>query len=174
LTFIAETKRALLQRSIFVDPPDNASRLWAIDQAFRSRAVAVAIADGTGVNMQHSRRLQLAAEAGGSLCLLARPVKELDVLSASATRWLVRPMPSPVFKPRWIVELLRCRGRLPASHAQRRWALELNRATGCVGVPAVVGDRTAPPLVAPFVAPLTPPRFASRSPSQNADFRMSA
>lgn len=134
--------RLLLRRSIFIDPPDNPSRLWTIDQALRSRGLAATIADGRGMTMPHSRRLQLAAEAGGALALLARPTDELDSLSASATRWLVRPMPSPPFKPRWIVELLRCRGRQPATEAQHRWALELDRATGSVGFPAIVGDRS--------------------------------
>ena len=132
----------LLQRSIFIDPPDNASRLWSIDQALRSREVAITIADARGMTMAHSRRLQLAAESGRALALLARPSSELDCLSASATRWLVQPMPSPLFKPRWTVELLRCRGRLPAPDAQHRWALELDRATGRIGIPAVVGDRS--------------------------------
>ena len=101
---------ALLARSIFIDPTDDASRLWAIDLALRSSAAGVVIADGSKLKMAESRRLQLAAERSRALALLARPAWEAAELSAATTRWRVRRMPAPqAAAPRWMLELLRCR-----------------------------------------------------------------
>jgi hypothetical protein len=83
--------------------------LWAIDLAMRSAAVNVVIADCSRLRMAESRRLQLAAERGRALALLARPAWEGGELSAASTRWRVRRSPSPSSAPRWIVELLRCK-----------------------------------------------------------------
>lgn len=104
--------RTLLARSLMVDPPDAASRLWAIDLALRSPGVAAVIADGSGLDVRASRRLQLAAEASGSLGLLARPPREAGALSAAVTRWRVSwDQPSAgAALARWAVSLLRCKG----------------------------------------------------------------
>jgi hypothetical protein len=150
-----------LRRSVFIDPPDDASRLWAIDLAARCRAVASVVADGAGLDMAATRRLQLAAEAGSSLVLCARPPDELDRLSAAATRWLVRCAPSADKAPRWIVELLRCKGVQPesrvlrapggnvssrsvASGGGRRWTVEWKGAQGGLVVHTVLVDRSDP------------------------------
>ena len=119
---------SLLMRSLFIDPPDNASRLWAIDLALRSAAVNVVIADGSQLKMAEARRLQLAAERGRALALLARPSWEGAELSAASTRWRVRRSPSSSSAPRWIVELLRCKqaqGRSGTLRGDlRRWEIE--------------------------------------------------
>jgi hypothetical protein len=99
----------LISQSIFLDLPDDASRLWAIDLALRNPAVNVVISDGSRFRMAESRRLQLAAERGRTLALIARPSWEAAELSAAATRWRVCRTPSPSLAPRWIVELLRCK-----------------------------------------------------------------
>lgn len=145
-----ELDRRLLAGSIFVDPPDDASRVWAIDVALRSPAVAAVIADGCRIAMAESRRLQLAAEAGGRhggvLALLARTSGELDQLSAAATRWRVRRTPSPTSAPRWIVELLRCKANplsaISAEPGAQRWIMESDRATGRLACLADVVDRS--------------------------------
>jgi hypothetical protein len=102
--------RLLLERSLFIDPPDGGTRLWAIDLALRCPAVSAVIADGRGLSMSQTRRLQLAAEAGGALVLLARPPEEAGELSAAMTRWRVSPTPSATDRPRWIIELLHRKG----------------------------------------------------------------
>jgi hypothetical protein len=99
---------ALLRRSVFVDPPDDAERLWAIDQA--ARIPGVVVADGSGLDMAASRRLQLACEAGGGLVLCARPAGDLRRLSAAMARWVVRHVPDPD-GPRWSVEMVRFKGK---------------------------------------------------------------
>lgn len=147
---------ALLRRSIFIDPPDDAARLWAIELALRSPAAIAVIADGSRLNMSASRRLQLAAKAAGALALIARPPAELRQLSAAATRWLVRREPSESSGPRWSVELLRCKGGVEREgiggvggvgvgamlESRDRWIVEWSRAQSAVVVPAPLVRRS--------------------------------
>jgi protein ImuA len=139
-------ERTLLQRSLLVDPPDGAGRLWAIDLALRSPAIAAVIADGSGLDMPQSRRLQLAAEAGAALALIARPSAERHQLSAATTRWLVQPAPvaAPLRNPRWTVHLLRCKGMQPDLNVPRSWTLEWN-GKGVVHQSADVAHRPGAP-----------------------------
>jgi hypothetical protein len=98
--------RRLLERSVFVRAGEGAGRgavgerVWAIEQAARCAGVACVIADGHGIGMGESRRLQLAASEGamvghaddpGRPVWLVRPMAERRVLSAARTRWIVRP-----------------------------------------------------------------------------------
>jgi len=135
-SLVQREDRKLLDHSILVDPPDDASRLWAIDLALHSSAVAAVIADGSRLDMAASRRLQLAAETGRALALLARPLREQDMLSASATRWRGETAASCADNPRWIVSLLRRKGvrPSPAKPAGQHscWLLEYDHATGTV------------------------------------------
>lgn len=123
----------LLSRSIFVRAACAGERLWAADLALRSSAAAAVIADGSRLDLSATRRLQLAAEAGGGICFLARPPWERSELSAAATRWSIRVAPtdprSSHHTRRWTVELLRCKGVQPTAAALRCWTLEHDRAT---------------------------------------------
>lgn len=155
--------RRLLEQSIFIDPPTADDRLWAIDLAARCPAVAAVVADGGALDMAASRRLQLAAQAGSALVLLARPAGDLARLSAAATRWVLStslagrfespecshrgldPLTTPF--PRWTVHLLRCKGVQPMHRDARTklpfsFALELDRETGALTVPSDVVDRS--------------------------------
>ncbi|HYF15377.1 MAG TPA: hypothetical protein VD971_09935 [Phycisphaerales bacterium] len=129
----------LLARSLFVHAQHASERLWAADLSLRSRVAAV-IADGRAFDLRATRRLQLAAEAGGSMCLLARPPWEAGVLSAAATRWMVSFLRSPTMTRRWSVELLRCKGMQPDDRARRARVLELDRATRALRVAPDVLD----------------------------------
>src|SRR5690606_1330400 len=137
----------LLERSLFIDAPDRASRLWAIDLALRSPAVGAVVADGSGLDMASTRRLRLAARAsgggGGGFCLLLRPGSERKALSAAQTRWVVRPAPTVGRRARWMSELVRRKGAAPASSASQgarvapgrmRLLLEWDHETGAVVV----------------------------------------
>ncbi len=126
--------RSLLAASLFVQTETARERVWAADLALRSRCAASVVVDGSGFDLSATRRLQLAAEAGGALCLLARPPWEQHVLSAANTRWAVRCCPSFTMTRRWTVELLRCKGVQPTSQAARLWTLERHHATRHVAV----------------------------------------
>ena len=142
---LAAESRALLSQSVFVDPPDEQSRLWAIDLALRCPSVTAVVADGQGLRIAHSRRLQLAAEAGGTLALLARPAWELPELSTATTRWRIwrAAARDDARRPRFELELVRRKGSDPASIERSRlgldplkhrgrWLVEWNREAGAV------------------------------------------
>lgn len=148
-----------LERSIFVAADGPADRLWAVDLALRSPAVGLVIADGSGFDMAATRRIQLVAKAHHTTAFLARPPWETRELSAAQTRWLVRwekatkrrsdgatkewEDEAAFIKPRWSVELLRCKGRQAGLAWQpdscpRVWALEWDRGEGAVRLSTAV------------------------------------
>ncbi|MGI9014371.1 MAG: ImuA family protein [Phycisphaerales bacterium] len=145
----------LLQHSVFVDPPDTASTIWAVDSALRSPAVAFIAADGSRLDMASTRRLQLAAARSNAVILLLRPGWEAkSCLSAAATRWLISPVQSHHARPRWSVELIRCKGLQQQQqslhqhrdaqqhrHQKQQWILEWNHAENHLSLPADVADR---------------------------------
>lgn len=116
--------RGLLERCIFMDPPNQSDRIWTIDQALRSGAAAAIIANGAGANIAASRRWQLAATAGGVCGLLARPPWEIDEPCLAITRWHVQPAPTGTSNPQWHVRLLRCKPPMAAMAADRQWIVQ--------------------------------------------------
>lgn len=92
--------------------------LWAAEEGLRSGALyAVALEPDKTVGLTASRRLQLAAERGGALCLVLPGEGAADARlapNAAASRWRVDPAPADVSGPvtvrRWDVDLLRRRG----------------------------------------------------------------
>lgn len=160
----------LLQRMLLIDPPTDADRHWATELALRCEGLIV-IADASGMDMATSRRLQLAAESGRSLGLLARPGGEAHALSVATTRWLVQPKPTDQANPRWLIILARCKGLQAAqSHTDgaqdgapltatsriargsitddRSLLVEVNDAGGLVPVHADIRERRDPAAAA--------------------------
>jgi hypothetical protein len=142
-------RQLLLERSIFVDPPNDDARLWALDLGLRSPAVAAVIADGSRLTMAASRRLHLAARGRGGLALLVRPPRELGELSAAESRWLVRRHTPCGNSPRWLVELLRSRSARSRPESARRWLVEWNSAQSSIVVSSEVADRSGTAAVGP-------------------------
>jgi hypothetical protein len=131
----------LLAGSIFVTPTRLPERIWAIDLACRSPGVAVVIADGSGVGMSESRRLQLAACSGNTLCLLARPWSEHKEISAAWTRWRVMPAVSDTAYPKWDLTILRCKGSQNHVINPSHWTVERDHETGHVRLVPEIRDR---------------------------------
>lgn len=125
----------VLRASLFLDLPHDSARLWAIDLALRSSAAVGVIADGRGLTLAHTRRLQLAANIGGGLCLLARPGHERTAPSAASTRWTIEPCPSTSERPRWTVAAIRNKHRPGMDF---RAEVEWDDASGLVHPPPVV------------------------------------
>jgi protein ImuA len=126
--------------------------LWVMEEALRCRDLAGAVAEIEGMSLAQSRRLQLAAEAGGIGFLLRAPDrvggKELGA-SAAVTRWRIgalpggpAPAPGVLGPPRWRLELLRCRGGRPASFMLEG---EEDGATGGLALAAALRDGPARP-----------------------------
>lgn len=136
---------SLVRRSLLVDPEvprvlgAPAMRLWAIDAALRCPALVV-VADGSGLALAETRRLQLSAESSGSLGLLARPRWDRAARSAAATRWEVNAAVSAEGAQRWEIVLAACKGARPAGPNAGRWLLE-RRCDGVVGVVPVLAVR---------------------------------
>lgn len=105
-------------RLLLVDAPKRIDALWAFEEALRCRALAAVAAEIDDVDLTQSRRLQLAAELGGTTALLLRPPGELALPSAARTRWRIESRPNAGEAPRWRVELARVQGGTP-----RTWTL---------------------------------------------------
>ncbi len=139
---------------IAVTARDKDEALWAMEESLRADCVGAVVGEVAQVDLTASRRLQLAAEAGGSVgvLLLPAPTKEKDEAalapSAAVTRWRVGAAPSAsvhgleklVGAVRWQAELLRCRGGAP-----RSWCLEWCRETRGFALAAPLRDRPVVP-----------------------------
>ena len=99
---------------LVVRAEQRADHDWALDQALRCPAVAAVLAwpesPAGRLDDRTFRRLQLAAEAGGSLGLLVRPAESRHAPSWADVRLLVQPQPAESHRRRLRIVLLRCRG----------------------------------------------------------------
>jgi hypothetical protein len=103
-----------LEQTVIVQPANARAALWALEQALRSSAVGVALGRIERLNGREFRRLQLAAETGGSLGFLLRPVVFRREPTWAEVRLLVQAVSHPGFLQasgrRLHVELLHGRG----------------------------------------------------------------
>ncbi len=126
---------------ILVRARSTSQILWATEEGLRDPHLGAVIAEmpaGVLPSLTASRRLQLAAEAGGTLGILhVGGLHSALPPSASFTRWQITPAPTlkttlrpterrtgagpPLYqeRPRWRVDLLRCRGAAP-----KQWTVE--------------------------------------------------
>ena len=101
-----------LAKLLVLRPVNEADALWALDQALRCPGVGAVWTEWDWIDMRDFRRLQLAAECGGTLGLLVRSAR---YRGRSPSRWPARPAraASPAStlrpsRPRWTG---RCGGR---------------------------------------------------------------
>ncbi|MBL8831172.1 MAG: hypothetical protein JNL71_02165 [Rhodospirillales bacterium] len=136
-------------RLLIVNAPRRADALWAFEEALRTPALAGAVAEIDDVDLTQSRRLQLAAEMGGTTALLLRPPGELDLASAARTRWRVAALPAPAHDGearRWRLTLARAQGGTPGEwhidHRRDGWTLCDDERPAVPGdLPAASSDR---------------------------------
>ena len=144
-----------LEGSLFLDPLTDAERYWGIGQALRCAGVAAVVADGSGMDATVSRRLQLAAESGKVLGLLARPAWESREESMgkgrswAATRWEVKPRISTAMGPGWEITLRSCRGQHREQDAPHTWfadwSYQVFRETGALNISPGMGRGVTAP-----------------------------
>lgn len=108
------------RRLLLVLAHDDRESVWALEEALRSPAVACAVAETGRLDLTLSRRLQLAAEAGGGTGLVLRPGPPDLAANAALGRWRVEPLALPGPR-RWRLALWRCRGGAPGA-----WTLRLD------------------------------------------------
>lgn len=80
-----------LERLLIIHTRSLAESLWATEQALRCPAVGAVLGWASHVVDKRLRRLQLAAEAGGSLGILHRPLAAADEASPAALRLQLQP-----------------------------------------------------------------------------------
>ena len=123
----------------------DAEALWAMEEGLRCRALAAVVGEVAKIGLTQSRRLQLAAAAGGVTAFLLRPATDSPAPSAAATRWRIDTAPGggtaqAPGNALWRVALFRCRGGV-----SNRWLMEWCDETGDLAVAAPVRDRPAYP-----------------------------
>jgi protein ImuA len=145
--------------------------LSVMEEGLRHRGLAGVVGElDFRLTLTASRRLQLAAEASGVTAIVLRRSRRHDdpalaEPNAAVTRWRLAALPSApplsqapdvpgLGRPRWRLELLRCRGGEPAT-----WIVEACDATGHLALVAELSDRSAAPVPVPHT---TTPRAGSR------------
>lgn len=114
-------------RLLVVPARRSAERLWVMEEAVRSGAVAAVVGEVADADPLATRRLQFAAAEGGALALMLRPVAA-DSLAATAAHDA---------DPALLLD------RLPASSAASRWAVTTAPGTGAQW-PAAAGYAARP------------------------------
>jgi protein ImuA len=139
------------ERLVLVRACDEHEILWAMEEGLRSRALAAVVGEVEALSTTASRRLQLAAETSGVTGFVLHRCGGMAAASAAVTRWRIAALPSApiagepgIGQPRWRVELLRCRGGMPAAWDVEACDVQQGRATGHVALSAALADR--PPL----------------------------
>jgi hypothetical protein len=96
---------------VYLLHPSEADQTWAVAECLRCKGVGAVVAAIPRLTRVEARRLQLAAEAGGTTGIFLRPAGTggADIYSA-ATRWLVRPAPGLRTVQRWSIQLLHGHG----------------------------------------------------------------
>jgi protein ImuA len=169
-------------RVVLVRASRDAEILWAMEEGLRAPGIVAVVGEVGSLPMVASRRLQLAAERSGITAFLLRrwreggqAARERALPNAAVTRWRIaalpsRPMPDEpgVGRPRWRVELLRCRGGEPAcwempawempawempawempAWEMPAWGMEVSDATDHVSLAAALADRPAASVAA--------------------------
>ena len=136
-------------RVIYVEAGDEKSLLLCFEEGLRHGGLGAVVAEVARLSMTASRRLQLAAEAGGTLGIAVRRFRhraEADAYaqpSAAVTRWrvCVRPsvaLPVPgIGRARWQLELVRCR-----AGAAAEFEVEASDAEGRIAFSPRLADRS--------------------------------
>lgn len=138
-------------RVIYAECGRDEDVLAVMEEGLRHRGLAAVIGEIGRVQMASTRRLQLAAEEGGTTALMLKRWRRsgedpLALPSAAVTRWRIACAPSTplpvegIGRARWRVELVRQRGGEPFN-----LTMESCDATGRLALPAELRDRAAAP-----------------------------
>jgi len=136
------------ERLLYAECRDDAECLAVMEEGLRHGGLAAVVGEVSRLAMAAARRLQLAAEEGGTIALLLRRWRKagadpLAAPSSAVTRWRIGCAPSAplpfaggIGRGRWQVALERQRGGPP-----HQWLLEMPDAEARLALPARSGDR---------------------------------
>lgn len=136
-------------RVLYVEAGDEKSLLLCFEEGLRHGGLGAVVAEVARLPMTASRRLQLAAEAGGTLGIALRRFRSrteanaFSLPSAAVTRWRVSvrpsvPLPVPgIGRARWLLELVRCRAGEAAE-----FEVEASDAEGRIAFSPGLADRS--------------------------------
>jgi hypothetical protein len=133
-----------VRRAVVLRPRVAGEALAALAQGLRCPAIGAALGACERLTDRDGRRLQLAAESGGSLGVLLRPASARAAPSFAAVRLLLEPLPYAHGKRRMRVEVLRSRG----GQEGKTLCLEIDDATGHVRAFSVLELAAAPAAAA--------------------------
>lgn len=125
---------------LLVETAHRRDTLWALEEALRSLAPAAVAGFIDQLDLKTSQRLHLAAIDSGLPLFLMRPAQELQS-SAAATRWRVGTVPAArdrfglVVRPRWHLQLERCRNGRPGA-----WVVEHDHVAHRFSLAAALAD----------------------------------
>ncbi len=147
-------------RFVLVEAGGDREALWAMEEGLRCGRPSAVVGEVAALGRTAGRRLQLAAEAAGVTAFLLRrrlgPPRRAEPPSAALTRWRVAPLasgPAPLEclpgRPRWRVELRRCRGAAPGD-----FLVEWDDASGGIALAAALRDGPLGPQPAQTGGPL--------------------
>jgi len=135
------------ERLILVEANRPAELLWAMEEGLRARRRASVLGEGVTPDLTASRRLQLAAEAGEGVALLlpaasSDPAAAATSSLAAMTRWRAVSAPSlpdagGPGRPRWQLDLWRCRG----GGRPQSWMVEWDDAALSLDLAPILADR---------------------------------
>jgi protein ImuA len=105
-----------LDRVYLLRPQKREDVIWSIGECLGCKGVAATVATIDRLSRIEARRLQLAAERGGGVGLLLRPMirtqagAQAPQIYAAATRWVVAPARGERTIQRWEVKLIHGHG----------------------------------------------------------------
>ncbi|HEY0445331.1 MAG TPA: protein ImuA [Allosphingosinicella sp.] len=132
-------------RIIYAECGTDDDVLAVMEEGLRHGGLAAVVGEVGRAAMVSTRRLQLAAEEGGTMALMLKRWKRADPLaepSSAMTRWRIGRAPSTplpvegVGRPRWHLDLVRQRGGEPFT-----LIMEACDAQGRLALPALPRDR---------------------------------
>ena len=129
-----------LQRSIVIRPRLRRDAFLATNQSLHCSAVGAVVGCYDQLRSLDARRLQLAAEAGGGVGFLLRPLGALRTPSFAGLRLLITPIASLDAARRLRVEVVRCRG----GRSGQSLSLEVCHETGHVRLLPPMASATVP------------------------------
>jgi protein ImuA len=114
------------KRLILVAAKRDDEALWAMEEGLKAKSLGAVLGEIEKLDLTASRRLQLAAEAGGVTAFVLRRWRVMERATrdaaqpiAAVTRWRVTSLPAENDLC-WRVELTRCRGGKPGTWMMER------------------------------------------------------